>query len=180
MSNIEKLVELYNSDKYWSYTNIFPEESWGNVSIARDFLQKYSLPDDEYDEIYCRICNIYGCEMKFDKLLINNGYKIDEVVGGYLLLEEDIELLNKLCNKYDDKYYYIIESVGYNQDMPIFRLKFPSDITWEELMSGNYISTVLFEMPYSEYFIIGQGDKWSKYADNESFPPASIYLEKMH
>ena len=54
---------------------------------------------------------------------------------------------------------------------PIFRMKFPMDICWDELTSGNFASAILLEMPHKEYFVFGESGSWGKYVANDyEFP----------
>lgn len=57
---------------------------------------------------------------------------------------------------------------------PMFRMKFPVNITWEELTSGNYISAVLLEMSYNEYFVFGNSGSYGKYSANDYEHPMDM------
>jgi hypothetical protein len=57
---------------------------------------------------------------------------------------------------------------------PIFRMKFPSDICWDELASGNFASAILLEMPHKEYFVFGDSGAWGKYVANDFEFPLDI------
>ena len=49
------------------------------------------------------------------------------------------------------------------------RLNFPIGISWEKLMSGNYISTILFESFYNHYYVFGESGEWGMYVANEGY-----------
>lgn len=53
-------------------------------------------------------------------------------------------------------------------------MSFPSDITWKEIMSGNFIATVLFDMCANEYFVFSESGKWGKYSANDYESPLDI------
>ncbi|HEV2830341.1 MAG TPA: hypothetical protein VGW31_00045, partial [Hanamia sp.] len=57
---------------------------------------------------------------------------------------------------------------------PMFRMKFPVNITWKELTSGNYISAVLLEMGYNAYFVFSGSGNWGKYSANDYDYPLDI------
>lgn len=53
-------------------------------------------------------------------------------------------------------------------------MSYPSDITWEKLTSGNFISTSLLEMSYNEYFVFSESGNWEKYSANDYEQPLDI------
>ena len=56
----------------------------------------------------------------------------------------------------------------------MFKMKFPVNTSWEELISGNYISAVILEMSYNEYFVFGASGMWGKYSANDYKYPLDI------
>lgn len=54
------------------------------------------------------------------------------------------------------------------------RFKFPSNITWDELMSGGAISEELFQMSYKDYSVFGDSECWGKYVANDYKNPLDI------
>ena len=55
-----------------------------------------------------------------------------------------------------------------------FKMKYPVDTPWDELMSGNFISTVLFEMFHDEYFVFSESGMWGMYCANDYDSPLNI------
>ncbi len=51
---------------------------------------------------------------------------------------------------------------------------YSAKITWQEIISGNFISTVLFNFPEKEYFVFGDSGFWGKYSANEYRYPLEI------
>ena len=83
--------------------------------------------------------------------------------GGNLFVEEDFLQLQKAMQEVGEEYFVIIQhSQEFTDGEPMFRMKFPVNITWEELTSGNYISAVLLEMSYNEYFVFGKSGNISR------------------
>jgi len=178
MKEYKSLITEYSSDKYLIYTKVISEENWGDQEVAEKFLEKYWLPEKEYIENWKSLQ---------DQIFINqnNGlpdsifakpYKILALRGGCLFVEDDFKYLQKCLLEIGDKYFVIIQNTfGKKLINPTaFRMKFPSNITWDELMSGNFISTALFEMFHNEFFVFGESDMWGKYAANEYIRPLDI------
>lgn len=92
-----------------------------------------------------------------------------------LFVEQELESLKKCLDKTGDDFFYIIQNDFGNDELLTFRLKFPVTIAWGELISGNYISTVLFEMFHNDYFVFGDSLLWGKYCANDENTPIDIY-----
>ena len=45
-------LDYYSSEYYLTYSNTISRESWGNRHIALAYLEKYSLPEDEYLRVW--------------------------------------------------------------------------------------------------------------------------------
>ena len=76
--------------------------------------------------------------------------------------------------KIRETHFIIIENTFGNEEKPFFRMKFPVSISWEEFMSGNFISSILFEMFQNEYFVFGKNDAWGKYAASDYEKPLDL------
>ncbi|MGK6353487.1 hypothetical protein [Parapedobacter sp. DT-150] len=95
--------------------------------------------------------------------------------GGCLFVEKDFKQLQKAMQQIGERYFIVVQNTQeYTNDEPMFRMKFPVDIMWEELISGNYISAVLIEMSMNEYFVFGESGKWGKYSANDYERPLDI------
>ena len=122
-------------------------------------------------------------------LIYHPDFEIIALRGGCLFLQEDFLQLQKAMQEVGEDFFVIIQhSQGFTEGEPIFRMKFPVTISWEELTSGNYISAVLLEMSYNEYFVFGSKGNWGKYSANDyenpldiiGFMPALTHIFKKH
>ncbi|PJD94825.1 MAG: hypothetical protein CK425_10575 [Parachlamydia sp.] len=96
-------------------------------------------------------------------------------MGGCLFHQDDFEQLQSAIQCTNDTYFVVIQNTqDFTQGEPMFKMKFPVNISWEELISGNYISSVLFEMNYNEYFVFGSSGKWGKYSATEHEYPLDL------
>ena len=100
--------------------------------------------------------------------------------GGILFERTEYEELQKFMLEIEDKYLIIIQNdFGGLEKKTVLRMKYPSTITWEELMSGNFISTVLVEMFANEYFVFSESGLWGKYSANDYDYPLDIVGTKL-
>ena len=80
-------------------------------------------------------------------------------------MEKDfLELQQAILQAGETHLIIVQKSQDFTDGEPMFRMKFPADISWQELTSGNFISSVLLELDYNEYYVFGATGKWGKYA----------------
>jgi hypothetical protein len=173
----ERHLEYYSTYSWSSFSKMVKEREWGDKKIGEEYLKKYWLSENEYKDIW---------KPRQSKIFINEDYGLPELIfpsqyniialrGGCLFSEEDFKKMQKCLQAIDEKYFVIIQnSFAGKLKEPAFRMKFPTTITWEELTSGNYISAVLFEMPFYEYFVFGETDIWGKYSANDYEYPLDL------
>ncbi len=169
-------IEEYSIHSHSSFTNLIPEEKWGNKDLAEKYLQKYWLTDQEYQKTWKPIQNrIFNQNKSFPDLIYRSEFEVIALRGGCLFAEEDFKQLQKAMEKVGDNHFVIIQhSQEFTEGEPMFKMKFPVNITWDELTSGNYISAVLLEMSYNEYFVFSKSGNWGKYSANDYEQPLDI------
>lgn len=169
-------IEEYCVYSHSSFSNLLPSENWGDKKLAEEFLKKFWLPEQEYLIVWEPIQNkIFVQGKSLHDLIYQAEFEIIALRGGCLFMEEDFRQLQKAMQEVGDEYFVIIQhSQDFTEGEPMFRMKFPVNITWEELISGNYISAVLLEMSYNEYFVFGSKGNWGKYSANEYENPLDI------
>lgn len=178
MSKFNNIIDIYSSEGFYT-TSRMSEKVWKNREYAKNYLQKYWLPDDEYEEQWLPIQNAIFIEHTegLPYPIFNKEYEILAFRGGVVLTEEELNLLQLFFYSFlNEKDYFIIAenplSVRPNE-VPI-RMKYPINITWGELMSGSFMSSVLFEWPAKEYFIFTKSTVWGKYSANDYINPLDI------
>lgn len=169
-------IEEYSIYGHSSFSNLVPSENWGNKELAEKYLRKYWLTEQEYLSTWKPIQdNIFIQGRGLPDIIYHSEFEIIALRGGCLFMEEDFKQLQKAMQKVGDEYFVIIQhSQDFTEGEPMFRMKFPVSITWEELISGNYISAVLLEMSYNEYFVFGSKGNWGKYSANDYENPLDI------
>lgn len=170
-------IDYFSEHSWADFTKLFPASEWGNKNNAKAYLEKYWLSQEEYENVWKPIQDkiFINQDVGLPELIFAEHYNIFAFRGGCLFLEEDFKQLQKCLLAIGEKYFVVIEnSFGGRLQEPAFRVKFPTNITWQELMSGNYISAVLFEMLFNEYFVFGESTIWGKYSANDYVNPLDL------
>lgn len=178
MNEYQKLLDLYSSDYYFIYSSL-DKKTWDNEKIAETYLKQFWLPEDEYKSkwlpIQEKIFNFKSNSLP--DLMFLESFHIFPFLGGVTLIEEEYEKLKNFMKETSDEYFVIIQNSIESEDsefLPNLRIKYPMSATWNDLMSGGFISTVLFEMPHNDYFIFGDSGNWGKYIANDSETPLDL------
>lgn len=167
MTEFERHVEFYKLNyAHQHFSKLVPEDKWGNEKFADEYLQKYWLSEQEYLSSWEPIQNKIFIEGEnLPNLIYHSEFEIIVTNGGCLFTKENFLQLQKTIRNVGEKYFVVVQSgQEYTKGEPKFRMKFPVSITWEELTSGNYISAVLLEMSFNEYYVFGSSGKWGKYS----------------
>ncbi|WP_028972642.1 hypothetical protein [Spirochaeta cellobiosiphila] len=177
MIEYKEILKEYISEYYSIYFNY--DEKWGDVKKAEEYLKKYWLTADEYEATWKKIqCNIFtDINRKFPEIGYKDEYDIYCNAGGCLFTKEDFLILQSGMERLKDHQFVIIENVSgsYNNlSIPPITLRFPADISWEELNSGNYISSFVINFSEREYFVFSNSAKWGYYATNDNYIPLGV------
>lgn len=167
----------YYTENYWFSTSstLVPSEHWGDKKLAEEYLQKYWLPQLEYLSVWKPIQDKIFVQGNLSDLIYRPDFEMIALRGGCLFLEEDFKQLQKAMEEVGEEHFVIIQhSQDFMDGEPMFRMKFPVNITWDELTSGNYISAVLVEMSYNEYFLFSESGDFGKYSANDYEYPLDI------
>lgn len=169
-------INEYSNYGHSSFSTLVPSDEWGNKKLAEDYLQKYWLSEQEYLSVWKPIQDkIFVPGKRLPDLVYRSDFEMIALRGGCLFLEEDFKQLQNVMQEVGEEYFVIVQhSQDFTDGEPMFRMKFPVNITWKELTSGNYISAVLFEMSYNEYFVFGKSGEYGKYAANDYEFPLDI------
>lgn len=176
MKEYSKHISVYEVYAQMHFSKLIPEEIWGNKELAEKYLQKYWLSQQEYLSVWKPIqSKIFIQGKSLPQLIYDTKFKIIALRGGCLFTKDDFKQLQKALQEIGEEHFVVIQnSQDFTEGEPMFRMKFPVDITWEELTSGNYISAVLLEMSYNEYLVFGSKGDWGKYAANDYENPLDI------
>lgn len=176
MIEYSRHLEKYLNYWFGDFSTLVPSDQWGDKKLAEEYLQKYWLPEQEYLSVWKPIQDkIFVQGNSLPDLIYRPEFEMIGLRGGCLFLEEDFKQLQKAIQEVGEEYFVIVQhSQDFMDGEPMFRMKFPVNITWEELTSGNYISAILFEMSYNEYFVFGKSGNYGKYSANDYEYPLDI------
>jgi len=176
MMEYNRHIEEYLVHNHSSFTNLIPKGEWGNKCKAEEYLQKYWLPKQEFEKGWKPIQDkIFIQNQSLPELIYSSEYELIALRGGCLFVEEDFRQLQKVMQEMGDSHFVIIQhSQEFTAGEPMFRMKFPVNITWDELTSGNYISAILLEMSYNEYYVFSESGNWGKYSANDYENPLDM------
>ncbi len=177
MIEINKLLEEYSFIGYSLYSKTITENEWGNRDIALKYLTKYFISEQEYLIKWKNILNkiFTNQEIGLPEIVFKKKYNIIVNRGGVLFIKDEFEFLKQCIKEIGDNYIVIIQNTfGKESKIPPFRMKYPIDVSWEELNNGNFISTVLIETYTNEYFVFSESGAWGKYSANDYEYPLDI------
>lgn len=176
-STIKQILKEYSHEYYLLYSTYTSAEKWGDFEGAFSYLKKYYV---EQQEILSKIKklknNIFiNQNSGFPKMVFRNKYHLNAYVGGVLFDEIEFIKIQKCAKYIGERFLYIVQNdFGGLLNKPAFIMQYPIDITWKELMSGNFVSTALFEMFANDYFVFGDSGTWGKYVANDNDFPLDI------
>ncbi len=180
MIEYQQHLDEYKSEYYLLYNTTFSEDKWGNEDLAKQYLDKYWLDKAEYEKFWVKIKNSIFIP-QFQQLpqnLFSPEFELIPMIGGVLFGKDDFDALKLCLMKTGDKYFVVIQNNFRQENLNTFRMKYPTSISWDELMSGNYISTFLFEMFHNDYFVFGESGFWGKYVANDESIPLDLFGTK--
>lgn len=177
MKEFEPILERYADEGYAMYSKTVSPDKWGDVKPAKEYLRKYWLPESEYENAWkeTKESIFVTRQSALSEPVFRSSFQVITKLGGCLFVEEEFHRFQDCFKVIDEPYLIIVESgIGGDPETPLFRLKYPSDITWHEFTSGGYISSILIEMPHNEYYVFGRLGEWGKYSGNDHPYPVDI------
>lgn len=172
MKAYDNLIE--ECGKCSSYFSVPDDEEWIDEAIGRSYLEKYFLPEEEYREIWQPLQNAIfqymneGCSDR----IIRPDYALMPLWGGHPFDEEWYDMLRDAAMALGDRHLIVIQN-GFGEttdERPLFRMKFPVETSWDEFVSGGFVSDVLTYYSYNEYFVFGESGNWGLYCATDTGP----------
>ncbi len=186
MSEYQRHIEFYSTHWEQNYTDLVSTSEWGDEESAEKYLQKYWLPMAEYDLEWKRIQNqIFITQKLPTEYIFHTPYELLAFRGGCLFGEEDFKKLQECFHSVGDRHFFVIENIFTYKpepeksplpmpEEPPFRMKYPADITWAELISGNFISAMIVDSSNKNFFVFGETASWGRYCANGYLWPVNI------
>lgn len=177
MKEFSPILEEFSDEGYRMYSSVIPGSQWGNRQVAENYLERYWLYSAEYESAWKQVQDrvFANQNLGLPEMVFSPGYELQASRGGCLFVQEEFERLQECFQAISEKFLFVVENTfGGRVKEPIFRMKFPTGISWGELTSGNFASAILLEMPHKEYFVFGESGTWGKYVANDYESPLDI------
>ena len=181
------ILEDYSGDVFLnSFLPMHTDKILTDKVKAEQYLAKYWLPEQEYLAKWKPIQNKLFSDQYGDGTtpkdnpeyatipIYHPDFEIMALPGWSLFGQEDFEQLQSCIKAIGDKHLVIIQIDFSDYCTTTFRMKYPIDITWEELDSGDFISAVLLTASYHGYFVFSESGSWGKYAVNDDVPAVDL------
>jgi hypothetical protein len=145
-----------------------------------EYMKKYWLNRQELNTTWLPIKNsVFTHDFHYPDQVFNTSFDTIISIGFFALAEDDLKQFQECIKVTGDKYFVLVEDYDEEIDPVVVndgrdkytqistRLKYPSDISWEEIKSGDWFSKEVFEGPVRDFFIFGDSGLWGKYAGND-------------
>lgn len=159
------------------YSKTIPESQWGKKELAETYLEKFWLPSAEYEQMWKPIQDriFTNQEVGLPEMVFASGFEVLVARGGCLFVQEEFARIQECTLALGERFLFVVENTFAGRvKEPIFRMKFPADIRWDELASGNFASAIMLEMPHKEYFVFAESASWGKYAGSDYEVPLDV------
>ena len=161
-------------EAYQRYLDMYgvPGAEKPNVSVAERYLQKYGLSDtsyqSEWQSLHSSVFDLCG---QLPDMIFKKDFEFISLLGGITFEQKDFEQL-KFCLQQiigESNLLVVQNTFGMSLDQKQYalKMKYPLNIGWDEIMSGNFISTALFKASESDYYIFGDSGEWGMYVATE-------------
>lgn len=176
MTNTEFARHLdFYQDEYWFMVFSDLEELWGNRDKAKLYLEKYWLKEAEYLNTWEPIQNkLFDTDTFLPQNIFRSEFDYSIINGGALFIEEIFDCMLSFLKRINEEYFVVIQHETSSEE-PTFKMKYPVELSYREVMSGNYISAVLGEMSYNNYYVFGASGEWGLYVANDYEASIHIY-----
>jgi hypothetical protein len=177
MKEYAPILDVFSRAGYEMYSSNIPASLWGNRQVAQDYLERYWLSYAEYEHKWKHLQDTVFTNQEFGlpEMVFTSGYELQVSRGGCLFVQEEFVRLLQCTQLIGERFFFVIENTfGKRVKEPVFRMKFPTSICWDELTGGNFVSSILVEMPHKEYFVFGESGTWGKYVANDYKYPLDI------
>jgi hypothetical protein len=164
------------------WTSFFTGRNYSGIpNEVEDYLATYWLDKQELDQIWTPIRKkIFPGEFwSFpDRMFPNDFRTIIKVGGSIVYSEEYYKCLQSCMEAAGDHYFIVVEDHADEHDRssvyttcpyewPAFHFKYPVTVSYQQIMSGEYLSEEVMLMGDRDYFLYGDSGKWGIYAGDD-------------
>ena len=177
MKEYSAILDFFSRKGYEMYSSTIPASHWGDRQVAQNYLERYWLSFAEYQRTWKQVQDqvFINQDVGLQNMVFSPGYELQASRGGCLFVREEFARLQECTQAISEEFLFVVENTfGGRVKEPVFRMKFPTGISWDELAGGNFASSILLEMPHKEYFVFGESGAWGKYTANDYESPLDI------
>lgn len=172
MRNIKSIINYYANSGADAFSTYHKGFDWANDSIAEEYLKEYCLSENEESRLRIIQESVFYLSKQLPDMIFRKDFEFITLLGGAMFEEKDFGQFKSCLKQIGEQNFIVFQDIFGFKDTDInnaLRMRFPSDISWNELMSGNYISTILFESFYNHYYVFGESGDWGMYVANEGY-----------
>ena len=148
---------------------------WLDKTAAENYLKRYGLFDEkneDWEAMKEKQEAIFYLDKRLPDMIFKKDFEFIGLLGGAIFEERDFNQFKSCLDKIGEKTFVVVQELFRYEAETIkhsLKMKYPADISWEELMSGNYISTILFEGYECDYYVFGESGEWGMYVSDEYY-----------
>lgn len=171
---IENCIKKYSDSYFEDMFGVSNTKAVESYSRALRFLSDFALDDNQYLQECVPImqsvfnpvkANEFDIHTSSFNILFQKGFNMSLQISSPMFTEETYCFIQIIFQACGDHYFYIVED---SADNAAFHLKIPTTTSWKQLLSGGFISAVLFNMPYNNYRVFGDSGSWGKLCNYEN------------
>jgi hypothetical protein len=181
MKEFNNFINFYSNEGSIHWFAKAHLKNWLNLNVGEEYLGKYWLSEKEYFQNWKSIQNkiFVNQENGLPNLKFKNEFLILPLRGGSLFDKSDFESLMNCLIDIGEKYFVVIENTYGEKSTEIaFRMKYPTNISWDEITNGNFISETIIGSMHKEFFVFGENTNWGKYSASEYESPLNLIAFK--
>ena len=185
MTDLSSLIELYYSKSGYAVatTRYGSSTDWGDKRIVKRYMKKYWLTDSSYKNNWQALHqSIFSLSKQLPDMIFKKDYEFISLCGGGTFIKKDFYQLMSCLKKLGENSFLVVQDKSwmpcYYEDydtwswskIPVkyaLKMKYLVNISWDDLMSGNFISVILFEFFPAHYYVFGDSGQWGMYAAHE-------------
>ena len=168
----DKLLDYFGCPDSWEVFHLsVANRGSGDREKAQEYLEKYGLSDAVYQNEWKKLhSSIFDLSRQLPDMIFKENFEFVSLLGGVMFEQKDFERFGSCLQQIGGRNLLVFQDTfGMSPDQKQYalKMKYPLNIGWNELMSGDFLSTALFEASKSNYYIMGDNGKWGMYVATE-------------
>ena len=172
MAQLDKLIDYFGHSDSWEVFHLsVTNRGSGDRKKAQKYLEKYGLSQASYQSEWQALqSSVFDLCRQLPDMIFKKNFEFISLLGGVPFEQKDFEQFKSCLQQLGERFFLVVQDTfGMSLDQKEYALKmnYPLNIEWNEIMSGNFISTALFEASERDYYIFGESGKWGMYVATE-------------